>query len=82
MARSKVIITTSIGAHGLSVENMKHTLIADTADSFQKAVIDLLNNQKLYEEIRNNAYAFVHENFNNDTIIKELVQFYSRNMPC
>jgi glycosyltransferase involved in cell wall biosynthesis len=82
MARSKVVVTTSIGAQGLSAENNKHILIADDADTFRLAVAKLLTGDTQYTDIRKNAFAFAYENFNNSSIIKELLQFYSRNQAC
>jgi sugar transferase (PEP-CTERM/EpsH1 system associated) len=44
-AMRKAVVSTSIGCEGLQVEPAKHLLIADQAEAFAQAVIDLLGNQ-------------------------------------
>lgn len=38
MAMGKAIITTSIGAEGIPIENNKHAIIADTINEFVEAI--------------------------------------------
>ena len=44
-------VLTSIAAEGLGIENMQNSMIADTADEMVIAILNLYNNQKLWEII-------------------------------
>jgi polysaccharide biosynthesis protein PslH len=47
MACGKAVVSTSIGAEGLAVENGRDLILADSADTFASAVISLLNDVAL-----------------------------------
>lgn len=76
MALGKVIITTSIGAEGLDVENGKNILIADTPEEFVAAVEKCVKTPDLCAIIGENARNFVSLNHNNELITKKLIDFY------
>ena len=46
MLQGKAVVTTTIGAQGLPIVNQEHCLMADTAEDFAKAIIDLLNHRQ------------------------------------
>jgi polysaccharide biosynthesis protein PslH len=77
MALGKVIVTTTIGTEGISTTHGKNILIADTAESFIKYIVRLLDNKELYDTISQNAVKFAEYHFDNMQIIKGLSQFYS-----
>jgi Predicted glycosyltransferases len=49
------VVTTSIGAEGMYLENNKSCLIGDYAEEFAKAVITLYSDEKLWQTVRSNA---------------------------
>jgi glycosyltransferase involved in cell wall biosynthesis len=63
MACETPVVSTSVGAEGLGATNGKEILIADTADSFADAIMRLLNDKALCQQIADNAYQFATANF-------------------
>lgn len=63
MALQTPIVSTSKGAEGLDVEDGKHLLLADTADSFAKAVIRVLEDSVLGKELAGNASSLIQERY-------------------
>jgi glycosyltransferase involved in cell wall biosynthesis len=76
MALGKVIITTTIGAEGLDVENGKNILIADTPEEFVSAVEKCVKTPDLCAILGENARNFVSLNHNNEQITLKLIDFY------
>ena len=68
MAMEKAIVSTSIGAEGLPVEDGREILLADTSEAFADAVIKLLRDESLNTEIGTRAAAKVRENFGWDIV--------------
>lgn len=77
MALGKTVITTSVGAEGLDVENGKNILIADTPQEFVEAVAKCVHTPDVCAIIGENARNFVALNHNNSLITKKLLDFYS-----
>ena len=50
-AMRKAVVSTSIGCEGLMIEPGKHLLVADQPEAFADAVIDLLGNRRLRQEL-------------------------------
>ena len=69
------IVTTSIGAEGINVENHKHLVIADTAQDFADGLLSFT--EEKVESISDNARLFIRENFDNNVISQSLLSFYS-----
>jgi polysaccharide biosynthesis protein PslH len=76
MARSKVVVTTPVGAEGLVVENGKHLIIADTSQIFLKSIEELLENKEYYSELGANAFLLAEQAYNNNLIANSLIHFY------
>jgi sugar transferase (PEP-CTERM/EpsH1 system associated) len=68
MAMEKPIVSTSIGAEGLPVENGKEIVLADTPETFADAVVQLIQEPRLAEEIGQRAAAKVRQNFGWDKV--------------
>ena len=68
MAMEKAIVSTSIGAEGLPVTNGEEIVLADTPESFADAVVKLLKDQNLADDIGQRAAARVREEFGWDTV--------------
>jgi len=68
MAMEKPIVSTSIGAEGLPLENGQEIVLADTPETFAAAVVKLIRQPELAEEIGQRAAAKVREKFGWDKV--------------
>lgn len=82
MARSKVVITTSIGAEGLETVNGKHLLVQDTAEGFVKQILFLLENPEYSTKIEKDAFQLAVEKYNSQIITESLTMFYKQQLAC
>lgn len=78
MALGMTIITTSIGAEGLAVEDGKNILIANTPEEFVAAVTKCVHTPDICKIIGENARNFVALNHNNEVITSVLIDFYNQ----
>lgn len=78
MAAGLPVISTYTGVEGLGVKNKKHALIANTPEEFVENIINLLNNNSLYEDMRHSAYNLVKKEFSWSEIAKNLEKEYRR----
>jgi glycosyltransferase involved in cell wall biosynthesis len=76
MALGRVVITTSVGAEGLSVENGKHLFIADTPEEFLSVINKCIQTPDLCTIISENARGFISLHHNNELITDKLLDFY------
>ena len=76
MAMGKAIVSTTIGAEGIPVTNNQNILISDDASSFAEAIIQLLKDEDKQALIGSNARQFIAKEFNNQSIMNELVDWY------
>ncbi len=76
MAYAKPIVSTKIGAEGIEVTSSKNCLLADNADDFANAVIEVLSNNEKRKTLQNEARNFIEQHFENNTLVKQLVDFY------
>lgn len=76
MALGKTIVTTTIGAEGIGVENGKHLLIVDNAEGFVQAISLLIEDRTRFDRLGRNAVDFVRENFDNLAAAGRLIDFY------
>jgi polysaccharide biosynthesis protein PslH len=58
------IVSTAIGAEGIETEHEKNILIADTAESFAEAVIRILNDPTVAQQLGQNGRQRVLEKYN------------------
>jgi polysaccharide biosynthesis protein PslH len=63
MALGTPVVATSKGAEGLDIEPGEHLLLADTPETFAQAVIRLLQEAKLRQQLVDKAYQLVHEKY-------------------
>jgi glycosyltransferase involved in cell wall biosynthesis len=68
MAMEKPIVSTSIGAEGLPVENGKEIVLADTPETFADAVVQLIQQPNVAAETGQRAAAKVRQNFGWDKV--------------
>ncbi len=78
MARSRVVITTPVGAEGLGIKDGVHALIREPAEDFAKAMADVYTNDDIFIRLRKNAYAFAREQFDNSQLTGTLIRFYKQ----
>ncbi len=77
MALGKTIISTSLGAQGIEVEDGKHLLIANTENEFINAIEKLILNPQLAIDLGKNAHALVDEKYDNTKVIARMLNFYT-----
>ncbi|MFC2152213.1 glycosyltransferase family 4 protein [Bacteroidota bacterium] len=75
MALKKAIVATSIAAEGINIEHYKNIIIANTELEFANAIISLLNNIDLQNEIGENAFKFVKTYYDFENIASETLNF-------
>ena len=63
MARGMPIVTTSVGAEGIDMENGKHLLVADTPDDMANEVDRLLTDPDLWQRLQVNSRALISERY-------------------
>lgn len=76
MAMGKAIVTTSVGAEGIPIENKKHAFIADSIEDFADAINLLIKNPNLINQIGNNARELAKEHFSLEKLTDDLLDFY------
>lgn len=64
MALGTPVVSTTKGAEGLSVIDDEHLLLADTPDAFATAVVNLLKDAQLREQLATNARNLVGREYN------------------
>lgn len=57
------VVTTTVGAEGMSLRDGEEALIADTAPTFAAAVVRLYRDEELWRRVASNAHAHVEEHF-------------------
>ena len=80
MARSKAIITTTIGAEGIEIENKIHAIISDKPQSFVDEILYLVNNNDYFNTLEKNAYELAENKYSNSKIVSDLIKFYTQHL--
>ncbi len=75
MSYGKCVISTSIGAEGISATPNFHILIANSADEFKKIILDLNSNPNKAIEIGKNAQQLVQQKYSAQAREKEILPF-------
>jgi glycosyltransferase involved in cell wall biosynthesis len=76
MALGMAIVSTSLGAEGIEVENGKHLLLADTPDEFADRIACLASSPSLCNELGANARELVAEKYTWDLVGNKLMDAY------
>ncbi len=77
LALGKTIISTTIGAEGIEVENKKNILLADTVQEFLDAIRFCIANPEQAAQIGINGRKLAEEKYSIDAIGKMVTGFYS-----
>ncbi|MDB4903915.1 MAG: hypothetical protein JWQ63_3196 [Mucilaginibacter sp.] len=78
MAMQKCIISTSLGAEGISFENDVNILIANNQDEFYAAIKLCITDEEYCKSIGLNARKLVEEQHDMNKVTKNLVDFYRK----
>jgi len=77
MALKRAVVSTTLGAAGINYTNQKNISIADSVINFANAIITLIQNEKEIAGMGENAYLLVKEQYNNDILGDQIIQFYN-----
>jgi glycosyltransferase involved in cell wall biosynthesis len=76
MAMGKAIITTTIGTEGISTEDSKNIMIADTPEELINKIEMLLSNPEQIDKLGFNARSFIEMNYSDKVLANKLTDFY------
>jgi len=76
MATGLPVVTTATGIEGLSAQNNRDALIADSPHHLAQATIKLLTDEKLYRKLTENGRKLVENNFSWQEISARLDRIY------
>jgi sugar transferase (PEP-CTERM/EpsH1 system associated) len=76
MAMGKAVVATRLGAEGYPVTDGRELLLADTPTDFATAVMRLLRDPALVNELGHNARAFVERQYDWRTIVPQVEAVY------
>lgn len=77
LAYGKAIVTTSIGAEGIPYTNYQDLIAADDANSFAKAIIDILQQTNTKHSLQQNARKLAEQHFDYKKLAADLILFYT-----
>lgn len=75
MAAGKAIVSTSVGAEGIEYTHGKDILIADSAEDFCNAILQLKTDPSLWSHISINARKLIEEKYDNAKLGKKVMEF-------
>ncbi len=78
MSNKRAVVSTSIGADGLSSQVLQHIGIADNAADFSEMVLGLLIDEELYEQRTNEGYNAVKDAYSPLKNTRKLLAFYEK----
>jgi glycosyltransferase involved in cell wall biosynthesis len=78
MAMGRPVVATTIGAEGFPVQSGRELLLADSATDFAQAVLRLLGDSSLAQDIGKRGRDFVTASYDWMTIIPRLETLYQR----
>jgi glycosyltransferase involved in cell wall biosynthesis len=77
MMSGKAVVTTAQGAQGLEIKDGEHCLIANEAQTFAQACIQLLENTELRKHIAQNGQRYAESHFGNEAVSRVWHEFYA-----
>ena len=80
MALGKTIVSTSLGAEGISCKDGQNILIADTPELFAEKIVKCINEKMYFTVIGDNAYQFAKRQFSSQEVTKKLIEFYQKQL--
>lgn len=80
MALGKTVVSTSLGAEGITCRHRENIIIADNDIEFIQEIRYILQNKPIFAKICQNAARFIRSSYNNHTIMDDLINFYTRHL--
>ena len=71
MAMQCAVVSTTLGAEGLGVENGRHILLRDDDDDFSNAVIALLNDPQKTNSMAEESWELVQEKYSSEPVARQ-----------
>ena len=78
MASGVAVVTTTLGASGLGVENNRDILIAESEDELIKGIQKLASDEGFYRKISKNARKLIEDKYTWEKIVKNLEEAYKQ----
>jgi polysaccharide biosynthesis protein PslH len=75
-ASGRPVVSTTVGATGLDVDDDKHLIISDRPMDMAQSVVSVLRNRSLAQSLGDNAYQLVQANYRWSTIVDRLCAQY------
>jgi sugar transferase (PEP-CTERM/EpsH1 system associated) len=76
MSMEKTVVSTTVGAEGISYTAEKNIVIKDTPKAFSQAVLDLLESESQRKQLGQEARIFVQSNYDWSIITNKLLAVY------
>ncbi|KAA3647818.1 MAG: glycosyltransferase [Chloroflexi bacterium] len=76
MALGRPVVSTTVGAEGLAVEDGADILLADTPETFSQQVLRLLSDESLYKAVMKQGRKLVEEKYDWDPIAEKQLEVY------
>jgi glycosyltransferase involved in cell wall biosynthesis len=76
LAYGEAIVTTTIGLEGIDAESGKEVIVADSPEDFTEAVLELLGNYKLRNEIAKNGRDLVERKYDWQVVLQRITEIY------
>ncbi len=70
------VVTTTVGAEGMFLQNGRDIVIADDAESFAQGVIDVYNDQELWEKLSRNGIKNIEKYFSHEAAKRSLTKVF------
>lgn len=80
MALGKVIVTSTLGAEGIPVNNGENIIIADTPSVYAEKIIELATHYEENLHIGVAAKSLIHSKFSNQNLGKQLINYYQQQL--
>jgi polysaccharide biosynthesis protein PslH len=77
MAAGRAVISTTIGAEGINVEDGKNILLADDPEAFFRAIARCVEDKDFCIKLGTNARKLILKDHSSDILIQRLVNFYN-----
>ena len=71
-ARRVPLVSTTLGAEGITVNDKEHILLADVPEYFVNAIISLMEDKQLTDALAENLHNLVSKMASVDTLVEEV----------
>jgi glycosyltransferase involved in cell wall biosynthesis len=78
MALGIPCITTSLANNAINGIDKKHLLVANNVLEFKDSILQLLNNDTIYNQVKDNCQLFVKENFNWENGTSQIIELIKK----